>query len=375
MKNACMVMTTIFESNVLDEYYINSQKYGHLDQVKVFVIPDKKTPRAVYDKCKELNSRGWEIACPTIAEQEAFLKKVAFPTYMIPYNSDNRRNIGYLMAFGENCDMVISIDDDNFPLQNDDFFLKHSIVGDTVDENFIEAESGWYNICQLLDFDKDFTTYPRGFPYFARHTNSQINIQTRKATIHINAGLWLNDPDVDGISWMVAPVKATGFRGESLVFADNTWGPINTQNTALIKDAIPAYYFTKMGYPMGGNTIDRYGDIFSGYLVQACMKSLGGSVRFGSPVAEHRRNSHNYLKDAKNEWACIILLEDILPWLHEVSLSGGDYLSTFEDLSWKIPDAVEKFSGFGWDDAVRGYFHQLAHYMRTWVNSCRMIHG
>ncbi|GAG67747.1 unnamed protein product, partial [marine sediment metagenome] len=42
-------------------------------------------------------------------------------------------------------------------------------------------------------------------------------------------------------------------------------------------------------------------------------------------------------------------------------------------LSYAIEDAVEDFSGFIWTDATRGYFHQMAYCMRTWVKAVRTI--
>jgi hypothetical protein len=167
----------------------------------------------------------------------------------------------------------------------------------------------------------------------------------------------------------------TGFSGNSLVLGRNSWAPVNTQNTALRRDVIPSYYFIRMGYPISGAAIDRYGDIFSGYFAQACARHLGGAVRFGTPLVEHKRNSHNYMKDAGREWACIVLLEDILPWLHDAKLEGQTYVAAYESLSHLLEDAVETFQGPMWSDAARGYFHQVAFHMRAWLKGCRTILG
>jgi hypothetical protein len=82
-------------------------------QVDVIVILDRKTPAAAFDRCMSLASRGLSIACPSLQEQERFLRKVGFPSERIPYDSDNRRN-GYLMALHGSTEFLISIDDDNF---------------------------------------------------------------------------------------------------------------------------------------------------------------------------------------------------------------------------------------------------------------------
>jgi len=372
---ASLVLTTIFDPIVLETYFDNFSRYGHLDQVRIFVIPDRKTPMAAYERCRTLAKRGLRVHCLTLDDQENFLNKVGFPADVIPYNSDNRRNIGYLMALESGADFVISIDDDNYCLPDHDFFVAHALVCERdVCAEEVTASSGWFNICSLLDFDTAATPYPRGFPYFARHVSNKVERETKRVNVHLNTGLWLGDPDIDGISWLVAPAHAVSYSGKSVVLGLTTWSPVNTQNTALRREALAAYYFVKMGYPLAGmGNIDRYGDIFSGYFVQICAHHLGGMVRFGTPLVEHRRNSHNFMKDATNEWACILTLEDLLPYLTQVKLSGSTYPEVYTALSYALEDAVEHLHGIVWTDATRGYFHQMAYYMRVWSRVARRL--
>ncbi len=114
--------------------------------------------------------------------------------------------------------------------------------------------------------------------------------------------------------------------------------------------------------------------IFSpGYFSQACVRALGNSVRVGSPIATHARNSHNYLHDATQEMACICVLEDLLPWLHELILSGEDHAELYCSLADQLEAAVEKFSGFIWTGETRAFFHQTAGMMRQWAKVCQTI--
>jgi len=315
-----------------------------------------------------------EIVCPTIEEQETYLRRVGLPDGLIPYNSDNRRNIGYLLALEAGADFLVSIDDDNYCTAEEDFFQAHSVVCEgPADAEAVDSSSGWFNLCDLMRIEPPSPVYPRGFPYFARHKNAEVKDRKVQATIRMNAGLWLQEPDLDGITWLVAPVRAKQFSGRSRVLGDQTWSPINTQNTALHRDVIPSYYFIRMGYPLAGLPIDRYGDIFSGYLSQACVRHLGHAIRVGTPVADHRRNSHNYLKDALNEFGCICVLEDFLPWLHEARLNGGTYCEAYAALTQGIEEVVSSFTGQIWSDAVRGYFHHMAYCMRQWAKACKTV--
>jgi len=119
--------------------------------------------------------------------------------------------------------------------------------------------------------------------------------------------------------------------------------------------------------------IDRYGDIFSGFFVQACMHHLGQRIRVGTPLVDHRRNSHNYLRDAAAELACIMVLENLTEWLPEVKLSGSTYTEAYLSLAEAMDEQVERFDGSVWTDPTRAYFHQVTYCMRHWVRACRQI--
>jgi hypothetical protein len=76
------------------------------------------------------------IDCPTPQEQESSLRNVGFPADLIPYESDNRRNVGYLMALTQPIDFLISIDDDNLCPAEEVFFATHS-------GNCVNFAGGW----------------------------------------------------------------------------------------------------------------------------------------------------------------------------------------------------------------------------------------
>ena len=371
---AAVVLTTVSDPALLDGYFENFRNNGRLAQARVIVIPDRKTPKAAYERCALLAQKGFSVICPTLEEQDCLVRKLGLPTDFIPYDSDNRRNIGYLIALESNCDFVISIDDDNFAPSRGDYFGEHSVVcGETHEFRILEASGGWFNVCSLLNMEPEIEVYPRGFPYFARHEKVRIGARVAAATVRINGGLWTQHPDLDAMSWLNTPVKSSAFRGTSFVLDRSTWAPINSQNTAVHRSVIPSYYFLRMGATVAGMKIDRYGDIFSGYFSQACVRALGNSVRVGSPIATHARNSHNYLHDATQEMACICVLEDLLPWLHELILSGEDHAELYCSLADQLEAAVEKFSGFIWTGETRAFFHQTAGMMRQWAKVCQTI--
>lgn len=371
-----VVATSIYEGNFLENYIQKIIEEGVQDRTRLIIIPDRKTPRELYEKCKKIKKQGFHIICPTLDDQDKYLKKLGSIFHTIPYNSDSRRNIGYLMAYELGDEVIISIDDDNFPIKGKDFFKEHAVVGMGKQKSVVTEESrGWLNICNLLNFSNSGVVYPRGFPYFARFQKEKYHKKNSEVEIHMNVGLWLEAPDVDAITWLGVKPHSLSFKNKSMVLAKHTWTPINTQNTSLNRAVIPSYWFVKMGYPISGLSIDRYGDIFSGFFAQACAKNLGYNIRVGSPIIRHIRNSHNAIKDLNYEFLCVIVLEDILKWLTEVKLEGASYAENYLSLAAQMEDAVQKFDGFIWNAATRGYFHHLAYSMRVWVNTIKMLDG
>ena len=374
MQKVAIVVTTIFETNFLEGYLQSIRKFGREKQVRIIIIPDKKTPPSISEDASNARKNGFDVLCPSLDEQNLFLKSLGLNEDFIPYNTDNRRNIGYLMALEWGCEVLISIDDDNYCLENSDFVGDHLCVGHASAAKQVETSDGWFNICGMLESNLPIETFPRGFPYGIRKKMRKISFVDSKADgnpVAINAGLWLDDPDIDAISRLSLGTKMISMNSESVLLGENVWSPINTQNTALTREAAMAYYYVRMGYPLTGMKIDRYGDILSGYFIQKCVKHLKQEIRIGSPVANHHRTTHNLFKDLYFELAGMVIVEELLPWLKEVRLEGKTYLDAYESLANKIMEASAGFKGFVWDDGGRSFLSETASLMKQWARAVK----
>lgn len=340
-KKAFIVVTTIKVPKIVKDFFDNLEKFGHKKDVGFIIIGDKKSPNLASDVfCKKFKKKGFEVEFFSIQKQKKWLK--SFPKFqkIVPYNSDNRRNIGYLIALQKGCDFIISIDDDNFPLSDVDFFKYHCIVGEEKESFVIKTTSKWFNICELLMKKPDWQIYPRGYPYRERWKENLIVKTRKKVKIMLNEGLWLNDPDVDSITRINRDVKITKFFNEQIILDIGTWSPINTQNTAIHIEILPAFYFVIMGEKIENLVIDRYGDIWAGLFVKKVMDKLGYYASFGNPIVNHIRNKHNLFNDLKQELGCIIYTEVLAEILENIKLKGKNAIDCYADLT----DKVLKFS-------------------------------
>lgn len=376
MKSNHIVLTTISEPVVLLQLQKNLQQYGHLDSTVCWVVGDKKTPSACIDLCQRVTDTGLEVRYLDIEAQDKWGERFREFYDRLAYNNETRRNIGYLFAMEHGCERLISIDDDNYPT-GDDFIGGHLKTGRQWEGRLIEDRSGYYNICEHLTVHPDRLLFPRGFPFELRgKTNSCALLPAGEGvSIGVTSGLWTNEPDVDAVTWLNGKVESIEYKGPcSLVLGQNTWSPINTQNTSVVRELIPAFFTIPMGFEFPGGRIERYGDIWGGYFLQAIMTGTAYHICFGQPVVEHRRNPHNYLDDLRYEFWGMILTDWLLSVLRE----------EFKPTGTAIIERVEELSAFlqevgclrlpKWcPEDVRNFITQTARTLCLWANVCRQI--
>jgi hypothetical protein len=374
-----IVVTTIWEPAWLSGYLESIRAAGRASETTLRIICDRKTPSSVYAAADAARREGFRVDCPTLDEQAAYLRKIGAPDDLIPWDTDNRRNIGFLRAWESGADILVSIDDDNLCPPGLDLVGAHHCVGAPAGRHAAHAAWGpWFNICALLQCNPPVRIFPRGFPYAARGSGDAADREPlaaplRDAIVAVNAGLWTDEPDVDAITRLALRPRVASASADAVILGSDTGTPINTQNTALLREALPAYYYVRMGFPLQGMKIDRFGDILSGYFVQKCAKHAGHAVRLGSPVAVHKRTAHNLFTDLYHELAGIVLVEDLLPWLRELRLEGTGYAESYAALAGALRQAASRFKGFVWDQGGRDFLGQTAQCMETWLGLLRRL--
>ncbi len=371
-----IVFTTIYHPDVLNDLFLNIQRHNHLQSVKVWVIGDKKTPASCGQLALSISDQGLETQYIDIAQQDAWGKGCPDFYKRIPYNNETRRNIGYLMALEEGCELLISIDDDNFPT-DDDFIGCHLQTGNILQEKLITETSGFHNICEYLQITPDRQIFPRGYPFNLRGNRNQSNRSNAPANnkIGVTAGLWLSDPDIDATTWLNGKVTATEYLGRNTQVLDqNTWTPVNTQNTSVIRALIPAYLCIPMGWDVPGGKIQRYGDIWGGYFLQALMRGTEYHIAFGRPIVDHRRNPHDYVDDLRSEYWGMILTD----WL--VEKLRADFFPKQKEMTSRVEELADFIKNDAYSDLPAWCPHEVKDFLlwtegnlRTWARACRLF--
>lgn len=329
MKKIAVTLTTINMPIVLEKLLAQQVQYSHPEfQVDYLIAGDRKTPSEVASYVSSLQKKSTSrIVYLGIKEQQEKFGHLTDLWNHIPENSFARRNYVDLMAYQEGYDVIIRIDDDNFPT-NDDFFGAHGIVGDSRKINVTRSSDGWVNVCTVLNEKENIPFYPRGYPYEKRWFKHEIMTQEKQVKVALNAGLWIGDPDVDAVTRLCKPIDVTGLDskkyGSTFALDKGTWCPINTQNTAFSRETIPAAFIS----PFAG----RYDDIYSGYFLRCIMDHLDDSITYGVPLLNQIRNQHNLWKDLQLEWIGNQTADKITQLLRKIEFSNKDYLACFKEL-------------------------------------------
>jgi hypothetical protein len=373
-----IVATTVYDGGFVDAYFDHFASLGCLEQVRFYVVGDLTTPASCRGRVEKYRACGLPWQYLGVCEQEEFLRPFPALSEQIPWRSDNRRNVGFLMAYHDQCEIIVAIDDDNFPKPAWPFLEGHAAVGQVAVLSTAVGHGGWFNLCSMMEVEcpslgAGHTVYARGFPYQRRCLKSSEIGTSTTGRVAVNAGLWSGDPDVDAATRMVTRCQARENFSNSYLLGPGTVMPINTQNTAILREALPAYYYVKMGHAVGGMKLDRFGDIFSGFFLQKCVQAVGDCIRVGSPVVEHRRSPHNLYKDLWNELAGMVVIDDMLPLLEASLPAVADYPTATLQLADRLEEWSCRQSGFLWDDGLKGYFNAVAGNLRLWTSTLAQL--
>jgi hypothetical protein len=210
----------------------------------------------------------------------------------IGWNTIARRNIAFLEALKWGADIIYSWDDDNIPMGSAHFsYIEHIIGWKFTGIQIKGLHEAWFDPGKLLIP----ATRHRGFPHHKSDKGCKVEPVT-DAKIGVAAGLVIGDPDIDATTRMehhpdIGQVHLLGQTG--VVVDPHTWTVFNSQNTAVIRELIPAWFMMPH--------VGRHDDIYASLIVQRVARERDLHVHFGPPFTYQQRNEHNLIHDLRAE--------------------------------------------------------------------------
>jgi len=281
-----LVTTTINIPKVLSLYRAHSPNDDGFG-VRFFVAGDMKTPHEAYQFCAKIDGCTW------LEPSDQSKYKCS---ELLGWNTITRRNIALLEALRWGADVIISVDDDNFPLSPSYFADFAMLFGAPFDGLIVgDPKGSWFDAGQWqYPEDGGNPVVQRGFPQ-EKLSDGTIGVTTN-AKIGLAQGTILGDPDtsaVDRISRHPFVHNVSELFQSGFVVDNNTWTVCNTQNTAVLRELAPAL----LCCPQFG----RYDDIFASLICQRIMREKGYVTHFGKPFVWQQRNQHDLVKDLQAE--------------------------------------------------------------------------
>jgi len=272
-------------------------------------------------------------------------------SWIIPRRSDCIRSYGYWKAWLTKPDMIVTLDDDCYPLDR----YYHNQENPILRQGFLKTH--WERIKNGLTTTCDFWVStirdgrPRGLPYLKR--TKEIST----SNIVLNHGLWYNVPDFDARTHLgLSNTKGlTGFEINQII-PKNIYYPMCGMNLAWKTSATPALYFLLMGQSEKGKFwgFDRFGDIWAGIIFKKIVDHLGYKVASGYPIIWHAKAS-NVFANLKKEATGIEINENFWKEIDSIELKGQSFQDCYSEIASKL--------------AIEGdYWNTLKKAMQAWSN-------
>lgn len=187
-------------------------------------------------------------------------------SWIIPKQTSACRSYGYLQAYRQGYDYILTLDNDCYP-DGSEWVQGH------LNNLTSKVTLDWVPSAGEIK--------TRGFPYGIRN----------KSEVWLSHGLWSGVPDFDAPTQLLAPDIRFAPATATVTIPRWNFFPMCAMNLGWRRELTPAMYFGLFGPDYG---FDQYDDIWAGVLVKRVLDHLGQAAVSGSPSVEHRKQSNVY---------------------------------------------------------------------------------
>lgn len=306
-----------------------------------------------------------QFAVYTWKDQERLLGDLKIA---IPRKNGACRDFGFYIAWKESDpgEIIIALDDDCC-VEEEDFAAQ---VQSTLSKGTKPVAAGkgkHFNILNCYsNTEKDI--YPRGFPYSMRAEYQPWAFdQQISGDVTFNLGLWREIFDVNAIDKLRGPqyrYPDAELVHDSVVVPEGALVSVCSMNMQFRRELIPAVYQLLMHVEvMPGWVIDRYGDIWGGFILKTLMDLKGEQMAVGAPMIRHLKEG-SYERNIWQEHICHLVNDEFIAILERARevIQPSDYLSMMAQLT----DIFEK-EYEGYSTILKRYLDHQIPALKAWV--------
>ena len=289
-----------------------------------------------------------------------------------PRRNGSCRSFGFYRAWQESNpgEVIVALDDDCRVYNNE---FAEEVVRSLSDEaRPVATVTGDHlNIIDLYE-QAGAGLFPRGFPYSARVDYSGAIIsESVSRNVVFSLGLWKGIFDVNAVD------KVTGgdykfpnakLRHRSVLVAAGKFVSVCSMNMQFRREVLPAAYQLPMHIPvLPDGVIDRYGDIWGGFILKTLIDLKGDALAVGEPMIEHLKEG-DYVRNIWQENLCHQANDEFLRLLAEArtTVRAGSYLDMLEQLTSALEERAASCSPL-----LARYMSHLGPCLKAWTKALR----
>ncbi len=290
---------------------------------------------------------------------------------LYPRRNGASRDFGFYIAWVESDpgEIVVALDDD-CELTDVDFPLRVEQALRPGSRSVLAAAQKHINILDMYsNIPSDL--FPRGFPYEFRADYKKTYVTGEVCTEApvFNLGLWTDAFDVNAIDKIEGPDwrhPKAALQIETAVLPKGSLASLCSMNMHFRREFIPAIFQLPMHIPILPHwVIDRYGDIWGGFIAKLLADLNGDVLSIGSPMVAHRKAGNMQRNIWQEHIAHLVNCEMIdLFEAAASSLKPNSYLNLMGNFANNIATLTTDASGL-----LRPYLDHLAKAIDNWCES------
>jgi len=232
------------------------------------------------------------------------------------------------------------------------------------------GDGDFFNILDMYTDVDSTRVFPRGFPYSRRGEYDAWKIEKAPSQRPIfNLGLWSGILDVNAIDklWLSTwEVENATLRSPNTVIPSGALSCLCSMNMHFLRSVIPAVYQFPMHVEVIPNwVIDRYGDIWGGFVLQTLAARRGDVVSVGGPTIRHCKQG-DFKRNMWQEHTAHLVNDEFISVIQAAGrkIQPASYLDMMRQLSEIIVEETERRS-----PVLRVYFRHLAVSLAAWAEA------
>lgn len=282
------------------------------------------------------------------------------------------RDFGFYVAWKESDpgEVIIALDDD-CRVARPDFAAQVEAALSAAPRPVVSADGRHLNILDLYE-DMPPALFPRGFPYSARAGHQGLRLGAAEArTVAFSLGLWTNVFDVNAIDKIKGPAYIhpdARLTHPSVIVAPSHWVSVCSMNMQFRREVLPAVYQLPMHVEtMPGWVIDRYGDIWGGFILKMLMDLAGDAMAVGEPMIDHMKEG-DYLRNIWQEHTAHLVNDEMIALIAHAGtvIRPAGYVDMMGELAGIVTRAAEDASAM-----LKPYLRHLGPCLESWATVLR----